>query len=63
MEQLAKFGGVIALALVLFYVFRNDEHGNVNDIIHALGGANQSVVGSLEGRYLGIFPNAGAPRR
>jgi hypothetical protein len=49
MEQVAKFGGVITLALVLYYVFRNDGNGNVNDIIHGLAGGSRAVVGNLQG--------------
>lgn len=47
---LAKTGGLIALGVVLFWIWK-DQQGTTS-IIHALGAGHQTVYNSLRGSTL-----------
>lgn len=52
-----RFAGVIALGLVLFWVFKDTE--GTNAIVNSLGYSNRNFVGSLMGSPFGIYPSGG----
>jgi hypothetical protein len=56
MGGVEKFAGVIALGVILYYVFHpNTGQGDANNIISGLSSFNTQFVGSLQGGYR-FFP-------